>query len=298
MVALSDRFFALTRGRDCPLDGGFHEILRKSGRPAFATDRIIMRLPSLDLFLRRLRDPRWIPNISDYCDDRCERCAFTERCWSYAVRQRAEAGLSLEEEPEEREEENQTMKRTEKTEGGRPRVQGWAERHGIDLNDDTMDAAETKPTNNAKERIHNDPLRKRVHDYGRDIWEVMRPLVPLERGGGFGRAAPGSALSNAVEDVWGLALTISVKTSRAISSFEYNKEEDIETDPVQTDANGSAKVARLAIAQSLAAWKIVEPAGIIDPGLAEYLAGPCSGSSWNLSRTLSARHGVRAAGLR
>ena len=40
-----------------------------------------------------------------------------------------------------------------------------------------------------------------------------------------------------------------------------------------SDANGSAKVARLAVAQSLAAWKIVEPAGLIDGGLAEYLRG-------------------------
>ena len=162
-------------------------------------------------------------------------------------------------------------------------MQGWAERHGIDLDDDTMDAAETKAYEQREERIQNRPLGKRsARVTGKISGNVMRSLVPLERGGGFGRAAPGSALSNAVEDVWGLALTISAKTSRAISSFEHNKEEDIETDPVQTDANGSAKVARLAIAQSLAAWRIVEPAGIIDPGLVEMpFVGLWSGFSWN-----------------
>src|SRR4029450_12695254 len=38
------------------------------------------------MFLRQIRDPRWIPHISSYCDSRCHRCAFRERCWSYAFR--------------------------------------------------------------------------------------------------------------------------------------------------------------------------------------------------------------------
>ena len=215
---------------------------------------------SLDLFLRRLRDPRWIPNISDYCDHRCERCAFTERCWSYALRRHQEGEPDPDVPPQE-----------EKDEPDTPRIPGWAERHGIDLNEPTMDATDTKAYEQLEERIHNDPLGKRAEEYGMDVWNVMRSLVPAERNAGFGGAAPGSDLSNAVEDVWGLALTIGAKTHRAISSFEHNKEAEFETDAVQTDANGSAKVARLAITRSLAAWKIVEPAGLIDAGLAEYL---------------------------
>src|SRR5437868_4067972 len=211
---------------------------------------------SLDAYLRRLRDPRWIPHISDYCDVRCHRCAFTERCWFYALRNHEDAAspeLDPEPEPE--------------TESEPPT------RHGIDFDDFTMNAAETKAYEELEERIKNDPLGKRAEEYGMDVWKLLQPLVPEERGDGFGRAAPGSELSNAIEDVWGLALTIGAKTHRAISSLEYNKEEDFEADPVQTDANGSAKVAWLAIAQSLSAWKIVRSAELLDPGLVDYVVG-------------------------
>jgi hypothetical protein len=218
---------------------------------------------SLDLFLKRLRDPRWIPHISDYCDHRCERCAFSGRCWSYALRQHEESPDSepVPEVPTEEEEE------------GTRHVEGWVERHGIDLDDLTMDASETKAYEQFEERIKNDPLGKRARAYDTDVWQVLQTMMPAEREGGWGGAAPGSELSNALGDTWGLALVIGAKTNRAISSLEYNKHEDFafEEDAIQTDANGSAKVARLAITSSLAAWAIVQSAGLLDPGLVSYL---------------------------
>jgi hypothetical protein len=148
---------------------------------------------------------------------------------------------------------------------------GWAERHGIDLNDLTMTASEEKALEDLEARIHQDPLGKRARHYGRDVWEVIEPMAPSERDGGWAGAAPGSELSSAVGDVWGLALVIGAKTCRAISTFEHNKENPFETDSIQTDANGSAKVARLAITESCAAWEIVQTAGLLDPGLVTYL---------------------------
>ncbi len=32
-------------------------------------------------------DPRFIPQIQEYCDSWCARCAFTARCLSYARQQ-------------------------------------------------------------------------------------------------------------------------------------------------------------------------------------------------------------------
>jgi hypothetical protein len=218
---------------------------------------------SLDLFLRRLRDPRWIPHISDYCDHRCERCAFSTRCWTYALRQHEE---SPDAEPQPDEPNEEEMKETVAA-----RMESWAERHGIDLNDITMDASETKAYEELEQRIHNDPLGKRARHYDRDVWEVLQKMAPAERDGGWGGAAPGSELSNAIGDVWGLALVIGAKTNRAISSFEHNKDRNFEVDPIQSDANGSAKVARLAIAESLAAWEVVQSAGLLDGGLISYL---------------------------
>src|SRR5438552_11959402 len=97
---------------------------------------------SLDNFLRRLRDPRWIPHISDYCDARCDRCAFTQRCWSYAVRQHAEGGPDPDMPCDEQDKAEQGKDEQDAEE--RPHVQGWAERHGIDLNEITMDASDEK----------------------------------------------------------------------------------------------------------------------------------------------------------
>jgi len=204
---------------------------------------------SLDLFLRRLRDPRWIPHISDYCDHRCERCAFSTRCWTYALRQHEE---SPDAEPQPDEPNEEEMKAEV-------------------ANDVTMDASETKAYEELEQRIHNDPLGKRARHYDRDVLQVLQKMAPAERDGGWGGAAAGSELSNAIGDVWGLALVIGAKTNRAISSFEHNKEHNFEVDPIQSDANGSAKVARLAIVESLAAWEVVQSAGLLDGGLISYL---------------------------
>jgi hypothetical protein len=215
---------------------------------------------SFDVFLRRLRDPRWIPHISSYCDSRCSRCAFTERCWSYALQQHVthvadessptETAVDVETEPE-----------------SSP-VVGWAERHGIDLNDIQLDASDTKAYEELRAKIDNDPLGLRAHDYGMDVWAVMRPHLENDSPAGPVWSAE---VAEAIRDVWGLALTIGAKTHRAVGSFEHEREEEIETDAVQTDANGSAKVVRLAIVTSLAAWEIVRGAGVMDAGLIDHL---------------------------
>ena len=165
---------------------------------------------SLELFLGRLRDPRWIPHISSYCDHRCERCAFSTRCWSYALIQHEAGAADL-----------ATPVADEKADVDREaatRHHSPAERHDIDLNDLTMTPSETRAYEQLQERIDSDPLRKRAREYGTDISRVMKSLVPADRAGGFGGAAAGSDVSNAVEDIWSLALTIGAKTHRAISS--------------------------------------------------------------------------------
>jgi len=36
-----------------------------------------------DRLITRARDPRLIPGIYNYCDGRCPRCAFTQRCLTF-----------------------------------------------------------------------------------------------------------------------------------------------------------------------------------------------------------------------
>jgi hypothetical protein len=222
---------------------------------------------SFDLFLRRLRDPRWIPHISSYCDGRCRRCSFTERCWSYALREHIDNKATVPPGAASQDE----LEAADRSEPDPPPIQGWAERQGIDLNDLEIDAGDIKSFEQLQAKVDTDPFVIHVHDYGADVWKVMQPLLQAQDASPTTGGALHKSVAEAVEDLWGLALTIGAKTHRAVSSAEYEKEEQIETDAVQNDANGSAKVAQLAIVQSLAAYEIVQGAGLIDAGLVEFL---------------------------
>src|ERR1039457_4194118 len=41
-----------------------------------------------DDILTRAANPYLIPGVSSYCDRRCERCAFTTRCFSHSEKRR------------------------------------------------------------------------------------------------------------------------------------------------------------------------------------------------------------------
>ena len=200
-----------------------------------------------DRFLRRLSDPRWVPHISSYCDGRCAKCAFTERCWSFAVSH----GL----EPESPDDALPTGEYEMRT----PRAPSWAERHGIDLDNIPDDPDFDKQYQATRKRIDSDILVSRTHSYVLDAAQVLHPLLERE---------PFESVSH---DLYSWALTIGAKTYRAVSSYVFNETEDIERDPVQNDANGSVKVVRLAIEQSLSAWGELATAGAMDPGLIAHL---------------------------
>src|SRR5262252_3034844 len=42
-----------------------------------------MNASEFDRLVARARDPRLIPGIYNYCDGRCPRCSFTQRCLTY-----------------------------------------------------------------------------------------------------------------------------------------------------------------------------------------------------------------------
>src|SRR5712671_5283254 len=42
-----------------------------------------MDAAEFDRLIARARDPRLIPGIYNYCDGRCPRCPFTQRCLTY-----------------------------------------------------------------------------------------------------------------------------------------------------------------------------------------------------------------------
>jgi hypothetical protein len=206
---------------------------------------------SFERYLRRLRDPRWIPHISSYCDVRCHRCPFNTRCWSFAVLQGLEPDSPEDVEPAEPEFEPQT-----------PRRPGWAEVHHVDVDDSEMTVDEEKAYDARAQRMENDPLARHASSYASDVSEILLPLLK----------ECSQDVTEAMHDVYSWSLTIAAKTHRAIGSLEFNKDEEIEIDAVQNDANGSAKVVLVAIEQSMAAWSTMAQAGVLDSGLVKYLA--------------------------
>jgi len=212
-------------------------------------------------YLRRLRDPRWIPHISSYCDVRCNRCAFSTRCWSFAVQQGLEPDSPEDLESDDPESDDPESDDTESVgtefEPQTPRRPGWPERHQIDVDDSEMTLAEERAYEARARRIEDDPLSTHAWSYASNVSELFRNTQDL---------------TEAMHDVYSWSMTIAVKTRRAIGSLEFNSDEEIEVDPVQNDANGSAKVVLIAIEQSTAAWSTIAQAGMLDPGLVRYLA--------------------------
>jgi hypothetical protein len=125
-----------------------------------------------------------------------------------------------------------------------------------------MTLAEERAYDERAIRIDDDPLARHARSYTLNVSEILLPLLK----------ECSQDVTDAMHDVYSWSLTIAAKTRRAVGSLEFNKDEEIEIDPVQNDANGSAKVVMIAIEQSTAAWSTMAQAGLLDPGLVRYLA--------------------------
>lgn len=98
------------------------------------------------------------------------------------------------------------------------------------------------------EQTMNDPLVTRGSEYARASWSVLRGLIPI-----LARRADGIA-SDAAERLEEMCVTIASKVFRAVSSA---LDDDFDAADRQSDANGSAKVALLLIAESRQAWRVL-----------------------------------------
>jgi hypothetical protein len=195
--------------------------------------------PELEASIARAQDPQLIPGIYNYCHHRCERCQFKKRCLSYREQQfeavehgdrsladhlEANMALSIE------------------------LIRAWCEREGVDfdaLPDDT-------PLPGAEK---DDPLQTATRRYCKDAHDIVAPLARLSP---FHTWPQG--VGDAIDTIAWFSSMIPAKTSRAIEGYQ---ERGIlpDEDPIQNDWNGSAKVARLAIAESRDAWDTLFSAG-------------------------------------
>jgi hypothetical protein len=188
--------------------------------------------------------------ISSYCDRWCERCSFTSRCSLFAV-QTAIAmcgdvadGIELA--------------------VGRPPDEPHAHHSSALFQriDDLEDSAMTRA-----ERLEFDgreqDLNSRVDDT--TIMYIARAFSVLAHQWLTARAdtvRPGAdhVMQESLEITAHDALFISAKLHRALSGGDPHERSDDESHPVQSDWNGSAKVALISIERSEAAWRVIADA--------------------------------------
>ena len=189
--------------------------------------------------------------ISSYCDRWCERCAFTDRCSVYACRIAAEMcgdfreGLEL------------ALGRPHPVDGDPPAASG--ETPGADFADATISPEEIARFERAdrerRARLNAHPLTHMSDLYASRAWDWLRAhQEPLS-------ASADAVVREALEVVSWDAHLIGAKINRALSGRDWvSNGEDEDDDPVQNDANGSAKVALLSLERSEAAWRTIAAA--------------------------------------
>jgi hypothetical protein len=196
-----------------------------------------------DRLVARAADPRLIPGIYNYCDGRCPRCAFTERCLTFLdnreLQSAAEPPSTIAEMV------GASLRRTLSI------LTEVARRAAIDL-EDIAQGEEGAAIEADPERHTRDPLAASARQYGELAWRIAQALQPIvaQRGD--------PAVVEAVDTINWFSTLISAKIRRAICGQSDGWEDH---DGVQTDHNGSAKVAMLGIAESRAAWGVLMEAG-------------------------------------
>ena len=190
--------------------------------------------------ITRAQNPRLIPGIYNYCDGRCGRCAFTERCLVFLENREAVAERASDAPPAADVE--SSLERTIAM------LTEIAEREGVDLNafaaDDERQAVVLDH--------EGDPLVVRAREYSTIAWRVSRAVAPIVTARGE------AAAIEAVETIEWFSSRIAAKIYRAVCG----QAEGIAVDAdVQTDYDGSAKAALAGIDESRAAWRTLMAVG-------------------------------------
>ncbi len=196
-----------------------------------------------DRLVARARDPRLIPGIYNYCDGRCPRCPFTQRCLAFLDTAELKAAGGDDRPLADAVEDS--LQRTLEM------LAEAARRECVDVGAPADEANETAAGDDI-ERHRRDPLVARAREYGRLAWRISRAIAPIAT------ARDDAQLLDAVETIEWFSSMISSKLYRAICGQAEGWEG---RDEAQTDFNGSAKIALIGIGQSRRAWAVLMEAG-------------------------------------
>lgn len=208
----------------------------------------------LERYVEEASDPRLIPGIYNYCHRRCGHCPFTDRCLTFRHMRNDEA-----ERPEGGaiEEVAHNLERTVDL------LKAWCAREGVDFETLQGDAAaeSRKPeTARLEHGVDADPLHALAFTYTTAAFDLVSGL---ERLAPFHQWSP--VVREALDTIGWYASLVSAKVGRALYGLAERDPDDENEDPVQNDWNGSAKVARMAIAESQRAWDTLLQVGQAPP---------------------------------
>jgi hypothetical protein len=199
-------------------------------------------------------DPRLIRGIYSYCHGRCERCPFTERCLTFRQMR----------DDEMRQPNRDVFERTEQNVARAvDLLRSWCEREGIDfekLRDEASSESSLDERKRVDETIEQDPLQELAESY---------MMAALDLVSSLDRVAPFHewplVVREALDTIGWYAGTIGAKVHRSLHGLAERHDPGGDEDAVQNDWNGSAKVARLAIAESQRAWDTLLAVGQAPP---------------------------------
>jgi hypothetical protein len=232
-------------------------------------------------FLRQLAEnPDFISGIHNYCDRWCERCPFTARCVVYAT-EKADEEMDPEVHDINSAKFWQRLGDTFKEAG--EMLADWAAEAGIDL--EAIDVEKEMERNRAdRDRAAADELSLLARSYADHVQSWFEEQFSVERevhddnGNAVDSLDEDVSIFDAVEVIRWYEFFIAAKIMRAVmgsydEDLAMRDDEDIFADEndarsteyeaaplaiVQDDADGSAKVALIAINRSASAWEVLQ----------------------------------------
>ena len=204
--------------------------------------------------IKRVKDPKYIPGIYNYCDRWCERCQFTSRCFNHSIEE--EQNCKLEEIDVANERFWDSMKGS--FELALSLLEDLAKEKGVDL--ESLEIDEDDEIDNKV-----DLLTHRSMNYANMVDEwfknnqniIENELLKQKKQSHLKLIHPHTteiaiSLQEVIEVINYYKYAITVKLSRAIKSRE--NEAKIRLEDISKDSDGSAKIALIETDRSINAW--------------------------------------------
>jgi hypothetical protein len=212
-------------------------------------------------------NPDFISGIYNYCDRWCERCAFSSRCLLYAT-EKEDADLD---DPDVRDLKNAKFWRKLESifKDAHDLIRECAQEAGVDLEtSETDEAIAEDAVETANAQRHQLSMMARNYAGAVETW-LESELVAAENLSDDARVqarreATAIDVQAALEVIRWYQYFIAAKVFRALMGSDdelrdvYPAGDEDDINPAQTDSNGSAKIALIAIERSLGAWRIVQ----------------------------------------